>query len=314
MKKTLFCIALFCVALFSAVFLFLPKNLDPSLKFEFITAIRLPEIFAVVLAGAALSVSGLAFQTVLRNDLADPYVLGISGGSCFGVTLSIIAFGGTGSGIFFRASSSFIFGLVCLFIIIKLSGNSPERLLLLGVISNIFFSTLARVLTLQLKPSELTSINYFLLGFISPLSSNEMLFSFAAFVFFATPLFLLGDEIDILSFSDDESKTMGVNVQKTRILSILFATILASLIVSICGMIGFIGLIVPHIARIFTANDFKKLFLISIFLGPSITLFAYSFSKMANAKIVVPIGLYINLFGILFFIYLFAKKGFSNGA
>jgi len=314
LKKTLLAIALFCAALFSAVFLFLPKNLDPSLKIEFITAIRLPEVFAVVLAGAALSISGLAFQTVLRNDLADPYVLGISGGSCFGVTLSIIVFGSAGSGIFFRAFSSFVFGLLCLFVIIKLSGNSPERLLLLGVASNIFFSTLARVLTLQLKPSELTSINYFLLGFISPLNSNEIIFSFAVFILVAAPLFLLGEEIDILSFSDDESKTIGVNAQKTRTLSILFATVLASLIVSISGMIGFIGLIVPHIARIFAPNDFKKIFLISIFLGPAITLFAYAFSKIAMARVVVPIGLYINLFGILFFVYLFAKKGFSNGA
>lgn len=314
MKKLFFSVFVFCAALFSSVFLFLPNNLDPSLRLEFITTVRLPEVFAMVLAGAALSVSGLAFQTILRNDLADPYVLGISGGSCFGVTLSIIAFGGAGSGIFFRISSSFVFGLLCLFVILKLSGNSPERVLLLGVISNIFFATLARVLTLRLNPSELTSINYFLLGFISPLSSYEIIFSLAVFVFFATPLFLLGEEIDILSFSDDESNTIGVNAKKTRALAVSFATVLASLIVSISGMIGFVGLIVPHIARLFVPSDFKKLFLISILLGPAITLFAYTFSKMATVKVVVPIGLYINLFGIMFFVYLFAKKGFSNGA
>ncbi|MCX7831169.1 MAG: iron ABC transporter permease, partial [Acidobacteria bacterium] len=170
------------------------------------------------------------------------------------------------------------------------------------------------VLTLYFKPLESTSINYFLSGFISPLSTNEIIFSVSLFLLTAILLYLLGDEIDILSFSDDESRTIGVDVKKIRTLSILFASILASLVVSIAGMIGFIGLIVPHIAKNFTENEFKKLFFASIVLGSSITLLSYSLAKFAELKVVVPAGLYINLFGIVFFVYLFVRKGFSNGS
>jgi len=313
-RKTFFLIAIFFLLLFVALFLFLPDSLEPQLKMKFIFKIRLPEVLAAVITGMALGFSGLALQTVLRNDLADPYVLGISGGSCLGVTLSILFFGISGSGFVFRTASSLIFGILSLFLIMKISGSSPEKLLLLGVLSNIFFATLARALTLSLKPSEITSINHFLLGFISPLSFYEILFSLVLFFILLIPLFYMGNEIDILSFSDDESKTIGVNVKKTRILTILIASVLSSLVVSIAGMIGFVGLMVPHISRFFSTNDFKKLFISSALIGPSIILFAYAFTKAVNLKVVIPIGLYINLFGALFFIYLFVRKGFSNDA
>lgn len=313
MKKILFLLTIFLFLLFATLFLFLPDSLDSYLRMKFILGIRLPEVLIAVIVGMALGISGLALQTVLRNDLADPYVLGISGGSCLGVTLSILVFGVSGSGFIFRTASSLIFGSLSLFLIMKISRSSPENLLLMGVLSNIFFATLARVLTLSLKPSEITSVNYFLLGFISPLSFNEIIFSLTLFFLVSAILFYMGEEIDILSFSDDESKTIGVNVKMARALTILIASVLSSLVVSIAGMIGFVGLMVPHIARFVSANDFKKLFLSSALIGPSIILFAYAFTKAVNLKVVVPIGLYINLFGALFFIYLFAKKGFSNG-
>ena len=276
--------------------------------------IRLPEICVAVIVGSALSIAGLTFQNLLRNDLADPYILGLSGGSCFGVTLAILFMGVEGGTLFFRIFSAFIFGLVSLLVIMKISGNSPERLLILGVIANIFFATLSRVLTLYLKPSEITTVNYFLLGFISPLTINEILFAFSTFSLLSIYLYFMGDEIDILSFSDEESQTIGVNVVKTRTISILLSSFISSLVVSISGMVGFIGLIVPHISRLFSLNKFKNLFFTSLFSGSTIMLIAFIFSKFANTKVVVPIGLYVNLFGILFFIYLFAKKGFSNGS
>lgn len=314
MRKEFLIILFFLVIFLSAIFLFLPKGIDPNLKIEFILKIRLPEIFAAVFVGSALAIAGLTFQNVLRNDLADPYILGLSGGSCFGVTLAILFMGVEGGTLFFRIFSAFVFGLVSLLVIMRISGNSPERLLILGVIANIFFATLSRVLTLYLKPSEITTVNYFLLGFISPLTINELLFAFLTLAFLAGFLYYMGDEIDILSFSDEESQTIGVNVIKTRTISILISSFISSLVVSIAGMVGFIGLIVPHISRLFSLNKFKNLFFTSLFSGSTITLVAYIFSKLANTKVVVSIGLYVNLFGILFFIYLFLKKGFSNGS
>ncbi len=312
MKKILL-VLLFLISLFLSLFIFIPEGIKGDKFLDFVLEIRLPEIISATLIGISLSISGLIFQIVLRNDLADPYVIGISGGSAFGLTLSILIFGGMGGAFFFRATSSFFLGFLTLFLIIKVSKGIPEKLLLLGILTNTAFAALSRLFVLYLKPLETTTINSILVGFVAPLDTKEIIFSsFLVLLSLSVTMFYL-KEVDILSFSDDEAKSLGVNIEKVRLILILCASLLSATAVSIGGMIGFVGLIVPHLARLFKTTEFKKLFFISLLLGPSIVLLAQTLTKISSFKVVVPVGLYINFVGIIFFIFLFVRKS-SNGS
>ncbi len=312
MKKILL-VLLFLISLFLSLFIFIPEGIKGDKFLDFVLEIRLPEIISATLIGISLSISGLIFQIVLRNDLADPYVIGISGGSAFGLTLSILIFGGLGGAFFFRATSSFFLGFLTLFLIIKVSKGIPEKLLLLGILTNTAFAALSRLFVLYLKPLETTTINSILVGFVAPLDTKEIIFSsFLVLLSLSVTMFYL-KEVDILSFSDDEAKSLGVNIEKVRLILILCASLLSATAVSIGGMIGFVGLIVPHLARLFKTTEFKKLFFISLLLGPSIVLLAQTLTKISSFKVVVPVGLYINFVGIIFFIFLFVRKS-SNGS
>lgn len=312
MKKILL-VLLFLISLFLSLFIFIPEGIKGDKFLDFVLEIRLPEIISATLIGISLSISGLIFQIVLRNDLADPYVIGISGGSAFGLTLSILIFGGMGGAFFFRATSSFFLGFLTLFLIIKVSKGIPEKLLLLGILTNTAFAALSRLFVLYLKPLETTTINSILVGFVAPLDTKEIIFSsFLVLLSLSVTMFYL-KEVDILSFSDDEAKSLGVNIEKVRLILILCASLLSATAVSIGGMIGFVGLIVPHLARLFKTTEFKKLFFISLFIGPSIILLAQTLTKISSFKVVVPVGLYINFVGIIFFIFLFVRKS-SNGS
>ncbi len=312
MKKLLL-ILLFLVSLFLSLFIFIPEGINGDLVFDFIIKIRLPETISAILIGISLSISGLIFQTILRNDLADPYIIGISGGSAFGLTLSILIFGGMGGAFFFRATSSFFLGFLTLFLIIKISKGIPEKLLLLGILTNTAFAALSRLFVLYLKPLETATINSILIGFITPLDTKETIFSSFLILLSLSITMFYFKEVDMLSFSDDEAKSIGVHIEKVRLILVLCASLLSATAVSIGGMIGFVGLIVPHLARLFKTSEFKKLFFISLLLGPSIILLAQILTKISSFKVVIPVGLYINLVGIIFFIFLFVRKS-NNGS
>lgn len=298
----------------ASLFLFLPKNLDPEGMKTVILKIRLPEILSAVLTGIALAISGLVFQVVLRNPLADSYVVGISGGGAFGVTLSMLLVGMSGAAFPLRALSAFVIGGGSLFLLMKVSKGNPERMLLAGVLLNTAFAALARLIVSFLDPAELAATNTLLIGFIYPISSFELSFAFDVILISALVLLRAGKAIDILSFSDDEASSLGVDVARVRFTSLAGASLLATTAVSIAGMIGFVGLIVPHIARAVFGNSFGRLFAASVILGPALMLAAYVMTKAVSSIVIVPVGLYINFVGILFFFALLMKKELFNGS
>jgi len=305
-------VAAFLASLLSALFLFLPHGLDPGSVNNVILRIRLPEVLSAVITGASLAVSGLVFQIVLRNPLADSYVVGISGGGAFGVTLSLLLVGIGGAAFPLRAVSAFAVGTGSLVMLVKISKGSPERLLLAGVLVNTAFAALARLMVSFLNPSEIAATNTLLVGFIYPVSFFELSLAAAAALASLLVIAGAGEAIDLLSFSDDEAKTLGVNVGKVRLAALAGASLLATTAVSIAGMIGFVGLIVPHIARALFGNGFRKLFAASLLLGPTVMLLAYLLTKAISAIVIVPVGLYINFVGIAFFFLLLMKKGLFN--
>lgn len=309
--KVFITIGSFFLFIFIALFSFLPFDLE--VKREVIFRIRLPEVMALLFLAFSLSTAGVILQKTLRNELADPYIVGISGGAIFGVTLSLILLNGELLNILTRFSLSFIFGLLALLLTITFSGGSPERIIILGVLMNIFFSTLSRFLTLFVKPDELSTINFYLLGFIPPLSKKETIFLFLSYIFIFILVLKRAEEIEILTFSDEEAKSLGIEPKRIRTEMVLLTSFLTACAVSTFGMIGFVGLIVPHLTKIFFKSNFYETLILSPIVGAILLLISYIFSKMVSTKVIIPAGLLINLVGVTFFLLVFLKRSYMNG-
>lgn len=302
--RALWISALAALATFAAaLFLRLPAGAGRDLFF----GVRLPEALTAALVGGALGLSGLLFQLVLRNGLADPYVLGVAGGSTFGavVVVLVIGVGATSMGLPLGAVAAFAGGLLTLFGLLKLTSGKPGPLLLGGVVANTAFAALSRVLTLWFSPSQLVFVNAFLVGFIpTPTLWAPLLLAVPA-AYTLARFFARGRGLDLLLLSDDEAASLGLAVGKVRGEALVLATLLAASAVALCGMVGFVGLVVPHAARLISGRRHRVLVPSSFLLGAAFLLAAHAMGKLLAGAWFLPVGVYTSLVGApVFFVLL----------
>lgn len=277
--------------------------------------IRMPRILAVVLVGAALSVSGGAFQAMFVNPLVSPGILGVLSGASFGAALGImISNDWLGVQLF-----AFTFGFVAVLValgVAKVYGRNGSQTILLvlgGVISSSLFSALLSVVKFLADPyNKLPTIVYWLMGSFSSVDM-KMVLKVALPLFLCTVvLSLMGKYLNILSLGDDEAKALGVRVGVVRLSAILLATLLSALTVVAAGMIGWVGLIIPHIARFMVGADNRLLLPMCALLG-GIFLIAVDTVCRTAMSVEIPIGIATSLIGIPIFIFALrnARKGFA---
>jgi iron complex transport system permease protein len=289
----------------AALFLRLPAGAGRAILFE----VRLPEALTAALVGGALGLSGLLFQLVLRNGLADPYVLGVAGGSTFGAVVVILALGmgATSLGLPLGAMAAFAGGLLTLFGLLKLTSGKPGPLLLGGVIANTAFAALSRVLTLWFSPSQLVFVNAFLVGFIpTPALAAPLLLALPA-AYTLARFAARGRGLDLLLLSDDEAASLGLAVGKVRAEALVLATLLAASAVALCGMVGFVGLVVPHAARMISGRRHRVLVPSSFLLGAAFLLAAHAMGKLLAGSWFLPVGVYTSLVGAPVFLVLLLR-------
>ena len=225
---------------------------DVSLLSNIVFDIRLPRILAVILVGAALSVSGGAFQAMFVNPLVSPGILGVLAGASFGAALGIMI-----SNSWFGVQLfSFTFGFVAVLValgVAKIYGSSGSKTILLvlgGVISSSLFSALLSVVKYVADPyNKLPTIVYWLMGSFSAVDMKTVSSVAIPLLVSTIMLSLMGKYLNVLSLGDDDAKALGVRVSWVRNSAILLATLLSTLTVVVAGMIGWVGLIIPHIAR-----------------------------------------------------------------
>jgi iron complex transport system permease protein len=270
--------------------------------------IRLPRILLGCLVGGCLSVAGASYQGVFKNPMAAPDILGASSGACFGAAIAIY-FGASSSII---TASAFAFSLltVCLVYLIgqRAKGNRLLNLILAGIMISSLFSAATSYIKLVADPNNvLPQITYWLMGSLAGAKMRDVFFVIIPMALGLVPLFLLRWRINLLTLGDDEARTMGINASALRFVVVICATLITAASVSVSGMIGWVGLVIPHLSRRLVGNNYKFLLPASILIGAAFMLVVDNVSRNLLAT-ETPIGILTAFVGAPFFIYLIMRK------
>ena len=290
--------------------LFSPGNTSME-GFRIVWYLRLPRAIAAAMCGAALAVSGAAFQGVFRNPLVNSGLLGVSNGAGFGACVAIIFFNG---GIYTYVLS-FLFALLAV-ILSYFSGRISKvttsvTLILGGVIVSSFFGALISIMKFIADPySQLPSITFWFMGSFASINYSHF-YAFIPMALGILLIFLSRWRINILSMGDKEAAALGVNIRRYKFLIVGGATLATASAVCISGTIGWVGLVVPHIGRMIVGNNNVKLIPVSISLGACFLTVMDIFSRTITSS-ELPIGILCALIGTPFFVYLLKKTRGGN--
>lgn len=271
--------------------------------------IRFPRIMMGVLVGGALATAGSCYQGVFQNPMAAPDVLGASTGAAFGAALAIL-FHGSKLMITVSAFSFSILSVVLVFAISKKSmGSKILAFVLSGMMIGSLFSAGTSFIKLVADPTDqLPSITYWLMGSLSGSSLSDVKYVFLIMLCGWIPIFLLRWKINLLTLGDEEAQAMGVGIHRIRCIVIISATLLTAAAVSVSGMIGWVGLVIPHLARRMVGGDFRILIPCSMLLGGWFLVLVDNLSRnMMTSEI--PIGILTAFVGAPFFLYLLSGRG-----
>jgi iron complex transport system permease protein len=268
-----------------------------------IIEIRLPRILLAILIGASLATSGAVFQAMFVNPLVSPGILGVLAGASFGAALGMLL----SEQWFMIQLLAFIFGFVAVAFSVLIGSmvhNSRSSIMLVlgGVISGSLFTALLSVIKYVADPySTLPAIVYWLMGSLSMAELHGVLLVAIPMLISIFAMVFMGKYFDILSLGDEEAKALGVNVKLIKTIAIILATLASSLAVVMAGIIGWIGLIIPHIVRMAIGPSHALLLPLSAIVGALFLLLADSVSRLAMS-VEIPIGILTSLIGIPIFI------------
>jgi iron complex transport system permease protein len=277
-------------------------------EFVFIN-IRLPRVLLACLVGCCLSTAGAAYQGVFQNPMAAPDILGASAGAAFGAALAILHHGSSTV----ITLSAFCFSLltvaIVFFISKKAKGKAVIGLILAGIMVKSLFSAGTSFIKLVADPNDqLPAITFWLLGSLAGAKLSTVAFAVVPMGIGLIPLLLIRWRLNILTLGDDEAKTMGVNARLIRLIVIISATFVTAASVSVSGMIGWVGLVIPHLARKLVGNNYNSLMPASMLLGAIFLLVVDNFSRNLLTT-EIPLGIITALVGAPFFICLMTRKG-----
>ncbi|KEI11083.1 MULTISPECIES: FecCD family ABC transporter permease [Clostridium] len=284
-------------------------NINDAIEYNLIFNIRLPRVILVIISGGALALSGMVFQSIFQNPLISPDVLGVTSGCSFGAAIGIV---------FMAASNiiiqvlSFIFGLVSvifsLFLCSSMKNNKILALIISGIVTSSIASSGVMIIKYFADPfKELPTIDFWLMGgFYNSKWSN--LSVVMPLVFIATIIiFLFKWRLKVLTMGEDEAKLLGVDVKKLRAVCILAATLLVSSVISVTGIISWIGILAPHIVKSIVKEDITKIIPLTIITGAIIMVIADTLARSLIST-EIPISILTSLIGAPFLVYIFNKK------
>lgn len=271
--------------------------------------VRLPRVILAMMVGCSLSVSGAVYQCVFKNPMASPNILGTSSGAGLGTALAIIF----SFGAIYTQMISFAFGLLAVAITYAISAKIGRRgnlilvFVLTGILVSAVFQALISLVKYTADPYEkLPAITFWLMGSLSTAGKNDILIILVPFLLGIVPLFLMRWRLNILSLGDDDVKCLGIDVRNLRLIVIGCSTLLTASCVSVAGIIGWVGLIVPHIARMLVGSNFIALLPASALIGATYLLLIDDAAR-GIFKAEIPLSILTALIGAPYFIYLLVK-------
>ena len=281
---------------------------------QIIWNVRFPRTVAAILVGVALSLSGAILQGVMRNPLAGPNIIGVSaGGGFFGLLIMIIF----PNYFFLVPVGAFIGALLATTIIYFLAwkdGVMPSRLILAGVAISSIFGAGNNALMI-FYPERVSGVLGFMVGGLSAITWKDVNMVYPFILMGVAASLVLPGRLNILLLGDEVATCLGMRVERTRLFAIVISSLLAGAAVSVVGMLGFVGLMVPHITRLFLGSDYRYLIPGSMLMGGTILLLCDTIARVLFAPMEIPVGIIMSALGAPFFLYLLRKgKGHHHGA
>lgn len=274
--------------------------------------LRLPRVLMAVVGGAGLALAGAVLQGTLRNPLASPFTLGISGGAAFGAALAIILGAGlAGAGKYLVITNAFVFSLLAAFLVYGLSairGITSEALILAGVAMNFLFMALTSLLQYFGNSEEVKAVVFWLMGSLHTASWSNLLPMTVVFFICLPMLIRHAWDLNALAAGDEAARSLGTNVERVRVGTMLTSVLLTASVICFTGVIGFVSLLAPHIARMIVGPEHRFLLPASAVVGALVLLAADSLARTAVAPIELPVGIVTSFLGIPLFIYLLLRK------
>ena len=283
-----------------------------------IMSVRLPRVLCVALTGAALSVCGAAMQGLLKNPLADGSTLGVSSGASLGAAISI-AFGLRLPFLPFSATmaTAMAFAFLSLLIILGLAyrlDNSlaTNTIILIGIIFSMFISSILS-LVVTFAGEKVKHITFWTMGSLAGSSYQNARILLAAVILCSVVLMLHARELNAFAIGEDNARHIGVNVRRVRLVTLITVSALIGVCVSIGGSIGFVGLVTPHIVRMITGPNHRRLLPASLFGGATFLMLADLLARIILNPLELPIGVVTSFFGAILFVYIFyrTRRGLS---
>ena len=273
--------------------------------------LRLPRIFLGIVAGIGLGIAGAVMQAVLRNPLASPYTLGISSGAGFGASLAILAGAGIVGGKYLIIGNAFIFALLVSFIILGLSsrkGATPETMILAGIAMMYLFGAMTTILQYFGEAEAVKEAVFWMVGDLNRASWSVVTVVSVAIALCAPYLMAKSWDLNVMGAGDETAKSLGVNVKRTRVTTMIVSTLMVATIVCFTGTIGFIGLVAPHMTRLAIGGDNRYVLPVSGLLGAVILITADLVARRIIAPVILPVGAVTAFMGAPLFLYLIMRR------
>ncbi|NPV61033.1 MAG: iron ABC transporter permease [Methanotrichaceae archaeon] len=291
---------------------FLPVESDPFVS-GVVWHLRLPRVLMGIIAGAGLAVSGAAMQGVTRNPLVSPFTVGISSAAAFGASMAIMfGVGYSGSGTIVIISAAFAAALGCALLVFgltRLKRSSPETLVLAGIALTYFFGSLTAMLQFFANEQQLNAMVNWTFGSLSGADWGKLAVMTAALALTLPVLIRLSWDLNaIFSGGDETARSLGINTSRVRTLALLLSSFITASIICFTGIIGFVGLVAPHVARMAIGEDHRFLLPASCLVGAILVVGADIVGRTAMDPIILPIGIVISFVGVPMFLYLMMTR------
>jgi iron complex transport system permease protein len=274
--------------------------------------LRLPRILLAAVAGAGLAVAGVAFQGIFKNPMAEPYVLGISSGTALGAALAMALgleanFMGFGL-ITFSAFAAGILTALTVYGIARIGSKTPTVTLLLSGIAVNFFLTATISLIMTFKREQIERIVMWTMGSVATANWTEVMMVTPLVVLTIGVLSIYSRDLNLVLLGDETAQCLGVEVEKVKRVILGVSTLLVAAIVSVSGIIGFVGLIVPHMVRILCGPDHRAVIPFAALGGAALLIICDTLARTLVPPSEIPVGIITSLFGVPFFLYLLVKR------
>ena len=278
--------------------------------YHIVVNLRMPAIVTALVCGFGLAIAGVCMQSMLKNPLADPYTMGISSGAGFGAALAMILgieiIGGAGT-----VANAFVFAILPAMVILFLSkfrNATPTMMILCGIALMYLFNAATQLFMLIADPEDLSAVYKWMIGSVDGTSMDEAVIVLIVAILGTIYVQYMSNQLNLMGLGDESAKTLGVDVERKRLILLVVVTLVAATVVSFTGIIGFIGLVAPHMVRAIIGTDNKYLIPASGFFGAFLLLLSHLIAMTIAQPTVLPVGVITSCIGGPLFLFLILRN------